>query len=156
VFLKLTPHLILSTLCIFLSMSGCSQASGESCNPEVEIAGVRLSANAENPALNPSNRQRVRKEWLRVVGGLAEKRAARLVCEDMLNGECRDRAVGKAMGGGRYSIWYLIDDLHQLRMDFDREDRLESFWFGDKGKWLRTPMGGCFVDISNDTGGDGV
>jgi hypothetical protein len=60
---------------------------------------------------------------------------------DFMAGKCRDRGAVHWGGTGARSIFYLVDDYHQLRADVDLQDNIQSVWVGPREPWLKLPDG---------------
>jgi hypothetical protein len=138
------------------SMIGCNELRPNAMSQEtVDQCSVFLSAHGEEYASAiwdgradvPDEVRKAEKDWIKILSFYVREGADRQRCEALLDRMSRDKAVSNALGTGRYHIWYLIDDWHQVRLDFWKDNKLQSFLIRERGRWLRTPAGVCLVDV---------
>lgn len=80
-------------------------------------------------------------KWVTALEELENVHASRKAVNAYMNGKYRDRGQVAWGGTGAYSEYFLLDDFHQIRIDFDLDEHVTGFDVGPNRRWLKGPDG---------------
>lgn len=79
--------------------------------------------------------------WAESLERLTKNHASNTELELFMQSKFRDRAWVAWGGTGSRSLYFLIDDFHQIRCDFDHDQHMISFDIMPSVPWLKGPDG---------------